>query len=64
MENRGRDNFGGYWRTMDPFMKNRGSKQNLNAGGLASMLGRNELQGMAKSLSPKQVKMLTRQGPR
>ena len=64
MENRGRDNFGGYWRTRAPFMKNRGSKQNLNAGGLASMLERNELQGMAKSLSPKQVKMLTRQGPR
>ena len=64
MENRGRNNFGGYWRTMDPFMKNRGSNQNLNAGGLISMLGRNELQGMAKSLSPKQVKMLTRQGPR
>ena len=36
----------------------------FNMGGLASMLGRNELQGMAKSLSPKQVKMLTRQGPR
>jgi hypothetical protein len=64
MEDRGRNNFGDYWRTMSPFMKNRGSNQNLNAGGLASMLGRNELQGMAKSLSPKQVKMLTRQGPR
>ena len=64
MENRGRNNFGGYWRTMDPFMKNRGSNQKLNAGGLISMLSKNELQGMAKSLSPKQVKMLTRQGPR
>ena len=64
MENRGRNNFGDYWRTRVPFMKNRGSNQNLNAGGLISMLSRDELQGMAKSLSPKQVKMLTRQGPR
>ena len=36
----------------------------FNMGGLMSMLSRDELQGMAKSLSPKQVKMLTRQGPR
>ena len=36
----------------------------FNMGGLISMLSKNELQGMAKSLSPKQVKMLTRQGPR
>ena len=36
----------------------------FNMGGLISMLSRDELQGMAKSLSPKQVKMLTRQGPR
>jgi len=40
------------------------TKPGFNMGGLISMLGRNELQGMAKSLSPKQVKMLTRQGPR
>jgi len=63
-QNRGRDNYGDYYRTIDPYMKNKGSKYNFNMGGLASMLGRNELQGMAKSLSPKQVKMLTRQGPR
>tara|TARA_R110002051_G_scaffold96393_2_gene166417 strand:+ start:610 stop:1854 length:1245 start_codon:yes stop_codon:yes gene_type:complete len=36
----------------------------FNMGGLISMLSRDELQGMAKSLSPKQIKMLTRQGPR
>ena len=56
---RGRDNFGGYWRTKAPFMKNRGSNQNLNAGGLVALLGNKALQRMAQLLSPKQLKMLT-----
>ena len=56
---RGRDNFGGYWRTKEPFFKNRGTGMNLNAGGLVSMLGSKALQRMAQLLSPKQLKMLT-----
>ena len=56
---RGRDNFGGYWRTKEPFFKNRGTGMNLNAGGLVSMLGSKALQRMAQLLSPKQLKLLT-----
>ena len=56
---RGRDNFGGYWRTKEPFFKNRGTGMNLNAGGLVALLGSKALQRMAQLLSPKQLKMLT-----
>ena len=57
---RGRDNFGGYWRTKEPFFKNRGSGMNLDQGGLVSMLGRNDIQKMAKLLSSQQLNMLRR----
>jgi hypothetical protein len=56
---RGRDNYGDYYRTIAPYMKNKGSKYNFNMGGLASLLGNKALQRMAQLLSPKQFKMLT-----
>ena len=58
-QNRGRDNYGDYYRTIAPYMKNKGSKYNFNMGGLASLLGNKALQRMAQLLSPKQLKMLT-----
>ena len=57
---RGIDNFGGYWRTKEPYMKNKGSKYNFNFGGLASLIGNDTLQKIASKLSPKELKFLSK----